>query len=870
MSLIIVRQTPTGIYFQMPPIPENEVFEALIFNTITKLMETSAINGGSAFELEDGQLIWTDPDTGDEYFYDSGSGDVVVIPSPEPPAPPTFTFAVFRNPLSAGTAVNLSPAASYTAGSSIDILATPNAGWSFVRWTIAGAEVSTSGSFTFTMPAANTTIVAQFEPVVIPPDPDPSPSDPSDPIAVHYYPLELRVNGIQIPIASITPKLDTGIFKSDLIGDYSYPITVSIAEEVMVALGLPNDPQSAWEYIDSISAELWAHGNRRYRGHLDILDADDKAVKMTFVLDSGFFIDRYKDLSIRSTYAESDVILLNPPTQVVGGHELRFNFRDVRLSVNATNRLFVKAQYENHILMLEAIADWLEASPFNLQVRIEYSEDLTDESSRIIVWDTTIITTITLQVTSGTSRFTRARRLTNTRFVMDQYYPVSEDNRIAFPTVYNRELYEGNNPLHDGIVNRYDALGRLYVGNVSYFAFSESFRWENVIVPYIYLTDVVKTIFGFLKIQVSGSFFDDDRVKRMLLYNNRTLDFLQVTLNGTPSRRTALAIHAGDDNPDQESYRYENIHDLSIRLRNHVPDVTVTEFLKAMKNYFFLKYDFNILQNRVEIRFVRDVIRDMEVLDFTRKAGRVYTLEMNKESGLAFTYENPDPILQDGNSGGLPSEDYAVNNYLAMLSLDAELGEVALVRSLNAYFRLTADQDNPPFWKLIAFRQQDDGDTDRKRSWSVGMVPLVDAFIDGRKMPSIEMTANQPEANLSNEDTGIRIMAYYGRQLDAANQPYAFASCTRFNARELADASQSDLDLRSEDQNPFYKDLERIIRGGKIYESNILLSESDIEALSKTRRIRIGNIDYLIDDMEILNTERDFAIAKPKMWKIKS
>jgi hypothetical protein len=155
-----------------------------------------------------------------------------------------------------------------------------------------------------------------------------------------------------------------------------------------------------------------------------------------------------------------------------------------------------------------------------------------------------------------------------------------------------------------------------------------------------------------------------------------------------------------------------------------------------------------------------------------------------------------------------------------------------------------------------------------KRSWSVGLVPLVDGFIDGRKMPSIEMTANNPEVNLSNEDTGLRIFAFYGKQLDGAGNPYSFASCTRYDARELASTTQYDLDIRSEDSYPFHQDIERIIDRGKEYETTLILSETDLAELSKTRRIRIANIDYLIDQMEVTHTDKDIALAKVNMWKI--
>lgn len=870
--LILLKQTPTGIFAYPPDIPENEVCTAVYFDTVTQTIYISGTVGGGSFEMATDQLVWTDPDTGDIYYYD-GAEDVYMVAGTGPADPDTFTLTLRTNPRGSTLPIlDLSPAGPYEEGASVNIsILAGGLGWEFLSWTLGGEVVSFDADFIFDMPAANVDLVANFrlsdEPPIGGPDPDtPTPTT----VAERYFPLELRVGGTQIPIDSITSKMNTGIFTDDMVGEYNYPLNIEITEEIMVALNLPNDPQSSWEFSLPIPAELWAHGNRRYKAHLDILDADERTIRATLVFDSGFFIDQNKTRSIRDCYAPDDTITLSEPVFAVGGYELRFNFRDMRLTVNGTAKLFLKASYESHILMLEDMANYLEGLPVNYLVTIQYSEDLTDESSRIIIWDTDTVTTVTLAPVTGTSRYSRARRLTNERFVMDAWDAVDETKRIAFPTIYNRELYEGNNQLHDGIVNRYDSQGRLYVGNISYLTYSESFRWENVLIPFLYLTDVVKTVFAKLNIQVSGSFFDDDRVKRMLLYNNRTLDFVQVTINGTPSRRTAVSIHWGDGNPDQDTYRYQNIHDLVIKLRNHVPDYPIIEFLKSMKNYFGLKYDFNILQNRVEIRFVRDVIRSMESIDMTKKASRVFTLSHGKENGIRFVYDRKDPLLEDGQNDRPLTADFNVTNYLALDSLDAEIEEIAFVRSLRAYFQLTTDQDNPPFWKLVGFSQQDDATLGGQggRTWTVGMVPLVDAYYGGRKMPAIEMTANNPAVNLKNEETGLRIFAFYGRQTDAAGQPYSFASCTRFNARELSSNDQYDLDIRSEDSYPWWKDLEAILDRGKEYGTNLILDDADIVRLSKTRRITIANIDYLIDEMDLTHTAGEYAIAKVSMWKI--
>ncbi len=70
----------------------------------------------------------------------------------------TYTIATSASPAAGGTT---SGGGSKAAGSSVTVVATPNAGYSFVNWTEGGSAVSASASYTFTA-NANRTLVANF------------------------------------------------------------------------------------------------------------------------------------------------------------------------------------------------------------------------------------------------------------------------------------------------------------------------------------------------------------------------------------------------------------------------------------------------------------------------------------------------------------------------------------------------------------------------------------------------------------------------------------------------------------------------------------------------------------------------------------
>src|SRR5690606_1484863 len=232
-------------------------------------------------------------------------------------------------------------------------------------------------------------------------------------------------------------------------------------------------------------------------------------------------------------------------------------------------------------------------------------------------------------------------------------------------------------------------------------------------------------------------------VKRALLYNNRTLDFIAAysATTGSNSRRGTSQLLNGD--PDNPSFRYRNELDFNSQLANHVPHVSTTDFLKALKNFFGLKYDFNPLQNRVEIRFIRSIIRGREVVDMTEQASTVYSIKHRQESAMRFQFESPDNLLSDGFKFDPPEEvHYTVQKYAAMLALDPVLEESCYVHSLGAYFRFQKAKEEAPAWHLYAFRMRDDKEEGQKVKWPLTLYPLMDAHVEAKKMPAIEMTVN--------------------------------------------------------------------------------------------------------------------------------
>ena len=76
--------------------------------------------------------------------------------------PGNYALTISRSPTAGGTVTG---AGAYASGATANITATPAAGYQFVNWTTSSGTVasSTSASTTYTMPAANATVTANFE-----------------------------------------------------------------------------------------------------------------------------------------------------------------------------------------------------------------------------------------------------------------------------------------------------------------------------------------------------------------------------------------------------------------------------------------------------------------------------------------------------------------------------------------------------------------------------------------------------------------------------------------------------------------------------------------------------------------------------------
>lgn len=87
------------------------------------------------------------------------------LPPPTSPPLATYTLTVQTNPAGGGSAADNTAAGPYAEGVAVEVTAAANAGYEFISWTSGASIVSTDAAFTYAMPAANTTLTANFLPM---------------------------------------------------------------------------------------------------------------------------------------------------------------------------------------------------------------------------------------------------------------------------------------------------------------------------------------------------------------------------------------------------------------------------------------------------------------------------------------------------------------------------------------------------------------------------------------------------------------------------------------------------------------------------------------------------------------------------------
>jgi hypothetical protein len=253
----------------------------------------------------------------------------------------------------------------------------------------------------------------------------------------------------------------------------------------------------------------------------------------------------------------------------------------------------------------------------------------------------------------------------------------STSDYVFFP-VKNDDFYANPDEYH-GYVNNWDGTNFL----TNFYEFNNSHTKDYPIVPFAYFLYVFKKCFEQSNLSVVGDFIIDPDIKRLVIYNNFSLD----------------AIVRAATFPTNT---YVNVWGRVINLKNHVPDMTVTDFIKAIKGYFRLGYFFNDSNRTVKIVSLQSILDSYQYEDWTAYAEPKPDLTSNDQDGFVFS------LLKDDNDALYTTLIKDLSGYTVLSSVEkvADLpsagngpNQARLVRTLNKYYATNDDGSGGYYWE---------------------------------------------------------------------------------------------------------------------------------------------------------------------------
>jgi hypothetical protein len=302
-----------------------------------------------------------------------------------------------------------------------------------------------------------------------------------------------------------------------------------------------------------------------------------------------------------------------------------------------------------------------------------------------------------------------------------------------------------------------------------------------------------------------------------------------------------------------------------------LPDMTIGEYLLAVRNFLGLNIDIDEHAREVRIDFLNDIQVDGEVLDISRKLEYYDTIEFETKDGYAITQEFNDT---DGYPNGAVLEmvrDQIAGevDYIGDLPVvppytgSFNEGEIWYVRQENTYYLLDStgvlkhsyDHESAKFGKEeIVFAT-----TGSPVLEQMELIPASTGFNYGTLLPKFE----NKHSDLSVKNPfGLRLMYYRGLVLDSGGYSYPFATGYK---RKMLGASPWYQDIGTDSLHPttesglyqkrFLKWIDFLSRL-KVVKAKGNLSIQDVKNIRSNTRLKAANTVFLWREMDILISER--------------
>lgn len=656
---------------------------------------------------------------------------------------------------------------------------------------------------------------------------------------------------------SISLEITSGIFSLDIVeGNYSLPINLPPTPKNTRIFGYANRIDTSINSNKTFETELWLNGRFAFKGYIKLLPFDGTEFTAYFICGAGSIKEILGTEKLRDIFQEDQIQLTENSATLLGiiiEFENPLRWPTISFSIqDALGNGYAfsgDSRRSGFYEITKSINDHIELNITASIVTINGNMAIS------LVYDNGKNYTI---ISQGSVKGMTLRPLETYGEIT---YPSNVDwnNKIAFPSLKFVDLYEGKNPTFQslGIANHYiegklqsknnpfatqdflESTSRQYILKKAPEVFTS---WEYTLTPQIYNRYVLEEIYKRAKIKINGAFVNDQELNALLLFNPRTLDKLQYTQG--------------------EKWQNKNIHDLTVKLKNHLPDISIKDFLLAQKLTFGLAFSYNFQQTECKISFLKDILSSNDYDDWSAYEmpnGTNGMQEIWKGIKFSFDLDSEDKYLRDNVHptdalGEVHPDSLNVNTDLAALVPGEE--EIRYIKRSNWFYRYQNYKTENPSWKLIGFNlfpYKLEGENIEINSPAC---PLPNAYAHtGRTMPITDYPAFSLPLEMTSDGFKVRFSFYRGIQNDVTGAPYAMASSNRFDNNLVINPNwKYDLQWNLSDKSLFnsfwdvyanwHKTARPVTRKFQIPLHKLLMTD-----LSKKKRI--GNMNYLIDNCRL-------------------
>jgi hypothetical protein len=297
-----------------------------------------------------------------------------------------------------------------------------------------------------------------------------------------------------------------------------------------------------------------------------------------------------------------------------------------------------------------------------------------------------------------------------------------------------------------------------------------------IVVPFPYLKYVLLQAIAYCGWTIKGDILDDVDFEKITMINFRAIAWGNVRLD------------------DGDVYYIDIYNDVTFNLQNNLPDMTVPEFLIALKNRFGWRLDFNKTERKITIFNLKDILTG-EIKDFTRLTAPVIPKGIFQDNKI-YALRN-DFVTGGGDGIDITKVDYQgeVNKTSDLPGADeAHSAQVYLVIEENNYYICNQNPDNLAewYWQILAaniFDYEPPGFNEevKTKATTVEMVRFNDYMdlIPRCDSPGI-WTGDNGEI-----PWGIHLCFWYGPRNNKSDQSIPFASHHMYDSQGFTLAAWS-------------------------------------------------------------------------------